>query len=130
MHTTNKRPLSVTVIGWIFLVAGVIGVAYHATEFRRHGPFQHDLVWVCLVRLLAIICAVFMLRGSNWARWLLVIWMAYHVILSAFHSPSQLIVHGILLAVIVYLLFRPPTSAYFRGVRAESAQINRDSARR
>jgi hypothetical protein len=119
----KKRPLSVIVIGWIFLVAGAIGFTYHATEFRTRGPFQYDLVWVCLVRLLAVIGAGFMLRGCNWARWLLVIWMAYHVILSAFHSPSQLIAHGILLAVIAYLLFRAPASAYFRGVRAAGAKV-------
>src|SRR5258705_13725558 len=103
----NKRPLSVMVIGWIFLAAGVVGLAYHATEFQAHGPFQYDVLWVCLVRLAAVIGGVFLVRGNNWARWLLVIWMAYHVILSAFHSLSQLIVHGLLLAGITYLLFRP-----------------------
>jgi hypothetical protein len=123
----NKRPRSVTVIGGIFLVAGIIGLAYHAAEFKTRGPFQFDLVWVCLVRLLAIICAVFMLRAGNWARWLLVIWIAYHVILSAFHSPSELIIHSLLLAVVAYFLFRRPASVYFRGAKAESAQVNRDS---
>jgi hypothetical protein len=29
-------------------------------------------VWVCFLRLLAIVLAVFMLRSANWARWLLV----------------------------------------------------------
>src|SRR2546429_32383 len=93
-NTMNKRPHSVTVISGIFLIAGVIGLAYHATEFETQGAFQYDLVWVCLVRLLAIICAMFMLRARNWARWLLVIWIAYHVVLSAFHSPSALIIHS------------------------------------
>ena len=64
----NKRPLSITVISWLFVAAGVIGLAYHATEFKADRPFQYDVVWVCLVRLLAILCGVFMLRGSNWAR--------------------------------------------------------------
>jgi hypothetical protein len=118
----NKRPLSVTVISGIFLVAGVIGLAYHATEFKADGPFQYELVWVCLVRFLAIICAVFMLRAGNWARWLLVIWIAYHVILSAFHSAPALITHSLLLAVVAYFLFRPSASAYFRGPRTERAR--------
>jgi formate hydrogenlyase subunit 3/multisubunit Na+/H+ antiporter MnhD subunit len=126
----HKRPHSVTVISGLFLAAGAVGLAYHITEFNAKGPFQYDLVWVCLVRLLAIICAVFMLRAGNWARWLLVIWIAYHVILSAFHSLAQLMIHSLLLAVVAYFLFRPSASTYFRGARAASAQANRDSVTR
>ena len=111
----KERPLSITIIGWLFVAAGVIGLACHATEFKARRPFEYDAVWVCLVRLLAILCGVFMLRGSNWARWLLVVWMGYHIVLSALHSPLQLIVHSLLFAVILYFLFRPQASAYFRG---------------
>ena len=127
MNAMNKRPISVTVISGIFLAAGLIGLAYHATEFKTRGPFQYELVWVCLVRLLAIVCAVFMLRASNWARWLLMIWIAYHVVLSAFHSASQAIFHGLLFVVVAYFLFRRSSSLYFRGARAEPADGNRDS---
>ena len=125
----NKRPTAITVMSAVFLVAGVVGLAYHATEFKLNGPFQYDLVLVFVVRLIAVICAVFMLRAHNWARWLLVIWIAYHVILSAFHSMSQVIVHGLLLVVITYFLFRRSASVCFRGARGESAELNRDSAR-
>jgi len=59
-----------------------------------------------------------MLRGLNWARWLLLVWIAYHVLISAFHSLSQLITHGLLLAGVAYLLFRPAVSAHFRGAGA------------
>jgi hypothetical protein len=123
----NKRPLSVTIIGLFFLVAGIVGLAYHAREFKAHGPFQYDVLWVCLVRLLAIISAVFMLRAANWARWLLLIWIAYHVVLSAFHSLFQGIVHGLLLVVIAYFLFDRSVSAYFCGAKAEPAQPNQSS---
>ena len=60
-----------------------------------------------------------MLRGFNWARWLLVVWIAYHVILSAFHSPFEAAVHGLLFVIVAYFLFRPQASAYFRRRRAE-----------
>jgi hypothetical protein len=115
----NKRPLLITVIGCIFIAAGVIGFAYHVTEFRIQRPFEYEIVWVCLLRLLAILGGVFVLRGKNWARWLLLAWLAYHVILSAFHPLSELVVHSLLFAVVAYVLFRPPASAYFRGARAE-----------
>ncbi len=115
----NKRPLSITVIGWLFVATGVIGLGYHATEFPADRPFQYDVVWVCLVRLLAIFCGAFMLRGSNWARWGFFVWIAYHVILSALHSLSELVMHSVLLAVVGYFLFRPQASAYFRGAKSE-----------
>ena len=111
----KKRPRSITIISWLFLAAGIIGLAYHATEFKVRRPFENDAVWVCFVRFLAILCGVFMLRGSNWARWLLAGWMGYHILLSALHSPLQLVVHGLLFAVIFYFLFRPTASAYFRS---------------
>ena len=112
-----RRPLSVTVIGWLFVAAGIVGVVYHATELDRRSPFESDVVWVLLVRLLAIVAGVFMLRGANWARWLAIAWIAYHVILSAFHSVSETVAHAVLFAVIAYVLLRPGASAYFRGTR-------------
>ena len=110
----NKRPRSITVISCIFLAAGFIGLAYHATEFNARSPFEYDVVWVCFVRLLAILCGVFMLRGSNWPRWLLVVWLGYHVILSVLHTPFELLVHSLLFAGVLYFLFRPQASVYFR----------------
>ena len=104
-----------TVIGWLFIVTGVVGLAYHATEFKLQRPFQYDLVWVGFVRLLAIVAGAFVLRGSAGARWLVLVWLAYHVVLSAFHSLSELVIHALLLAVVSWFLFRPAASAYFRS---------------
>ena len=117
----NKRPHTVTVIGCIFLVAGATGLAYHITEFNAQRPFESDVIWVLLVRLLAILGGLFLLRGSDWARWFLLIWIAYHVILSAFHSMFELIMHSLLFAAIAYFLYRPRVSAYFRDMRASPA---------
>ena len=125
----NKRPRSITVISWIFLAAGFIGLAYHATEFNAQSPFEYDVVWVCFVRLLAILCGVFMLRGSNWARWLLVVWLGYHVILSGLHTPFELLVHSLLFAGVLYFLFRPQASAYFRGTPPPSQIPETDDSR-
>lgn len=117
----NKRPHSVTAISWIFIAAGVIGFAYHVTEFKGLRPFQYSVALVCLIRLLAIVGGVFTLRGSNWARWLLLAWITYHVILSMFHSLAELITHILLLLLVAYALFRPQVSEFFRQkvVRSE-----------
>jgi len=112
----TRRPLSVTIIGCLFLAAGIVGLAYHAGEFTTDRPFKYELVLVCFVRLLAIVCGAFMLRGQNWARWGLLAWIAYHVVLSAFHSVFEFVIHGLLLAVVTWFLLRPRVSAYFRNV--------------
>ena len=90
-------------------------------EFKVQPSFEYGIVFI--VRLIAILCGVFLLRGSNWARWLLLVWIAYHVILSVFHSPSELLMHSFLFAVVAYFLFRPQASAYFRTAKAEAAQM-------
>jgi hypothetical protein len=110
----NKRPRSITIISWIFIAVGVIALTYHLRP-----PFERGLVWICFVRLLAIVGGAFMLFGFNWARWLLVVWIGSHVFLSMFHSLFEVAVHGLLFAVIAFFLFRPAASAYFRGARIE-----------
>jgi len=114
----TKRPLSVAYISYLFIAAGVVGLVYHATEFNTQVPFDYEHAWVLFVRLLAIVGGVYTLRGANWARWLLLAWIAYHVYLSAFHAVSEVMVHAALMGVVAYVLFRPQASAYFRGVRS------------
>jgi hypothetical protein len=118
----NKRPLSVTIISWLFVATGAVGFAYHVTEFK--GQLEYDLVLLTLVRLLAIVAGLFMLRGHNWARWLLLAWIVYHVILSAFHTLFELVMHSLLLVVVAYFLFRPKASAYFRASSAPHPPAN------
>ena len=114
----NQRPLPVTIIGCLYIVMGAIGFAYHLTEFKAQHPFQYDIIWVGLVRLIAIVCGVYMLRGHNWARWLALTWIVYHVILSAFHMLSELAIHILFCAILAYFLFRPTATRYFRAARA------------
>ena len=119
----NKRPLSVTIISCVLIVAGVIGLVYHLAEFKLQHPFQYDVVWVALLRLLAIVCGVFMLRGCNWARWLALVWMAYHVILSVFHPWHELAMHSLLFVVFACFLFRPRARQYFSSKKRQTAEV-------
>lgn len=109
-----KRPLSVTIVGWFFIAAGMIGFVYHVRELTPQTPFANDAVWVLLVRLLAIVGGLLALRGKNAGRWLLLAWMAYHVVLSYFHEFSGLITHALLLAVLIGLLFNRRAGEFFR----------------
>jgi hypothetical protein len=110
----NSRPLSITIISWLFIAVGGVGLLYHLSEFKSHSPFDYDLVAIPLIRLVAILAGVFLLRGSNWARWLLIAWMTYHIGLSAFHSLSEFLMHVLIFGTVMYFLFRSQSSAYFR----------------
>jgi hypothetical protein len=110
----NKRPISVTILACVYLAVGAIGFAYH---FRELLSLQQDIVWAEFTELLAIISGVFMLRGHNWARWLALAWIVFHVVLSAFHSSREFAIHGLFCAVIAWILFRAQAARYFRSAR-------------
>jgi len=111
-----RRPVSVTVVAWLFILAGGVGTVYHASEIRTGQPLPHQLFWILAVRLLAVLCGVYLLPGKNWARWGILMWLAYHVVLSGFHDARGSILHAVLLGIIAYLLLRPPAAAFFRSV--------------
>jgi hypothetical protein len=107
------RPLSVTLVGCLFVAAGGVGIAYHA--FDLIGPrFQAEAVWVLVLRLLAIVAGLFLLRGANWARVLAIAWMVYHVVLSALHPVSELVTHLVFLVLILAVLLHPSAAVFFR----------------
>ena len=124
----TKRPLSITIISWIFIVFGaasflaiLLPLTSSATVQRITGrPFEFGLMAVA--RILTVFIGVFMLYGFNWARWLLVVWVGGHIILSAFHSLFEVLMHSLLFTVLLYFVFRPQASAYFRGTSAAPPQ--------
>lgn len=69
-------------------------------------------MWIELTELLAILAGAFMLLDHNWARWLALAWMAFHVAIS-FPVLRQMAVHSIIFGVIAWLLFRPDVGRYF-----------------
>jgi hypothetical protein len=120
LYTTDfcvmkKRPLPVTILAILLAAAGMVGLIYHLTEIKSLHPFPWDVLWVSVVRVVAIVAGVFMLRGRNWARWLAIVWIGFHVGISAFHSTRELVMHALLLAVFAYFLFRRAANSYFRS---------------
>jgi hypothetical protein len=114
-----KRPIAVTVLGSLFIGAGTVGLVYHL----RERPLEPQIALVALMRVLAIVGGVFVLLGRSWARWLLLIWLVFHVVLSAFRSLSEVLAHAALLLLLGYFLFWPPASRYF-----QSSPSNADDA--
>ena len=109
-----QRPRSITIISWFFLIFGSIALISGLLPPDSLTLAQLKGHWmVHLSRLLSIVAGLFMLRGHNWARWLLVAWIAFHIILSALHSALQLLIHVAIFTVILFFLFRRPASEYF-----------------
>jgi len=110
-----KRPLPVTILGCLFIVAGLVGLVYHLSE----RPPDHWIVLISMIRIIAVVGGVFLLMAHNWARWLLLAWLAFHVVVSASHSLSESIAHVVLLMVVGYFLLGPPASKYFQSAPSE-----------
>jgi hypothetical protein len=105
-----KRPISVTVIACVYVAVGAIAFVHYFSELLS---LQQDSIGIELTELLAIVSGAFMLRGHNWARWLALAWIVFHVILSAFHSSREFAIHALFCAVIGWILFRPQAARYF-----------------
>ena len=116
-----KRPVAVVVVSLLFIATGVVSVAYHLTDLWGWQALEPANVLILLVRALAIVCGVFMLRAQDWARWLALAWIGFHVVLSIFKPTHEKVVHGLLFVGIAYLLFRPEARAYFRHATTRDA---------
>ncbi|MEX6689762.1 hypothetical protein QTN47_19810 [Danxiaibacter flavus] len=108
------RPVPVIIVAILFIVTGCIGFVYHAKELFDRDHVLSEVIWILVLRILAVLCGVLLLYRINWARWLAVAWMLYHVVIGALNSVDQMIAHIIFLVIIVVLLFLPVSSKYFR----------------
>jgi hypothetical protein len=120
-----KRPTSVTVIGWILIVLGALGVLGMSFSLANSAarqamalnpmpiPVQFALAFAGLG--VSIVSGAFILRGANWARWLYLGWSVFGFAVSLATSPSKLMLLPSLLvfAIIALFLLLPKANAYF-----------------
>lgn len=85
---TTNRPLSVTIIAVLYLIVGIAGFVGHGYEALTARHFPADAIVIEITEFLALLCGAFMLRGQNWARWVAVAWMAFHVAHQCVSSAS------------------------------------------
>jgi hypothetical protein len=110
-----RRPLLVTLLGWMLIVLGAVECLYRATKI--HAPIQAGDLGVPLFELIILVSGIFLLRGSNWARWLAVAWVGFHVVVGSLNSVTRGIAHGLIFFVFAWMMFRPEINAWFRSRR-------------
>lgn len=116
----HGRPRAITLIGWLFIAVGAIGILKDVVPFvtdharqlaalRAQSVSELGAAWTS--SLLAALGGAGLLRGHAWARWLLAAWMAFHIVLTALHDMETFLVHVAIFAPILYLLFHPRPAA-------------------
>ena len=109
----KNRPLPVIIVSILFIIAGSVGFIYHFKEFFEPNASLTELLFIQFVRITAIVCGILLLISVNWARWLAIAWLIYHIMISALNSTSEMIAHIVFLLLIVVLLYLPKSSEFF-----------------
>ena len=107
----KQRPLPITIISWLFIIFGSIALLSGVLPFADLKSHWY----IHLSRILQIVAGVFMLYGRNWARWLLVAWIAFHIVVGALHGILTLATHVVIFSVILFFVFRRDANEYFAG---------------
>ncbi len=130
----DKRPLSLTIIGWFLVVTGLFGlyssltIGSNAIAMRMIEEAGMSLrvqqamgVIGCIV---ALACAYGVFKGLPWSRVVYVGWSIIGFAIGFFTSPmrSVLILGVIFVAVIAFFLFRPAADRWFA---AKGLQLRR-----
>jgi hypothetical protein len=106
---SKRRPIAVLLVSCLYLAVGIVGFV---VNFTRLITLQPDALGMEITELLAVIAGVWMFRGRNWARWLALVWMAFHVAIS-FPVLREVLTHSVIFALIAWALFRPESRRYF-----------------
>ena len=110
-----KRPITVLFLSCFYIAVGTIGFV---VNFPKLIALQHESIWIELTELLSLIAGTFMFCGRNWARWLALVWMAFHEAIS-FPVVRQVVTHSIIFALIAWVLFRTDARRYFTPLKPD-----------
>lgn len=111
----KKRPILVILLAVLLVVTGAGGLYFDIRGFTSLSADHYASLWIVIIHLLAVVAGVFLFRGHDWARWLAIAWMAFHVAISVGQPLQKLIGHALFLALFVYILFRADARAFFRS---------------
>jgi hypothetical protein len=124
----HRRPVSVSVVGWLLSIVGVLGLlgAFLSLSMTDDPRIQkiaegspvplpvHLYVGVAGA-IITFISGLYILRGENWARWFYAIWCVAGLLFGAVATADKLLlIPGVLAqGALIVLLFLPKANAYF-----------------
>src|SRR5438552_10544660 len=108
----KNRPLPVVIVALLLIIVGFVGFTYRLKDFFNHHEKIYEIVLVQLLRIVAIVCGILLLRAINLGRWLAIVWILIHILISALNSISEMIAHIVVLITVSTLLFLPKSSFY------------------
>lgn len=112
-QTPKRRPVFVLIIAVLFIAFGLLDIWLGVSPLTsKAAHLASDDLLVSSIGITAVVGAIFVLKGYNWARWLLAAWMALHVALSI-RQPYALLGHVVIFGLVLAGLFYPAASAWF-----------------
>jgi len=107
-------PKTVFAIGLFVIAFGLLDVWWGLSPFFSqvaHGGGEN--VEILCIGVAALVGGVWTITGRNWARWLVAVWIALHVALSAM-DPVAIAMHAAIFIAVVVGLFNSAASRYFQ----------------
>jgi membrane protein YdbS with pleckstrin-like domain len=111
----EKRPLSLTIIGWllvVFTLFGLYGLATMgsnpvATKMleQMHVSLRFEQAWGLLGSVVNLVCAYGILKGIPWSRVLFVVWGVIGLVVGFYISPIKYVLVFSLVFIVVIAAF-------------------------
>ncbi len=120
-------PPPLKIVCWVLIGFSALGLVslllpspdvQHMLDYTRaRGKLAYLQLWLTPFGL--IVSALFILRGINWARWLLLAWLTWNLfaqlrVTSGSHGLMPLLFKALVLAGSAFYLFRADANAFFR----------------
>ena len=121
----EKRPTSMTVIGWLLIVftaLGLYGVVTMGSNpvvmkmlAQMHISLLFEQAWGVLGAIINLACAYGILKGLPWSRVLYVVWGVIGLVVALYISPIKyvLVFSAIFLVVIAAFLWTNTANGWF-----------------
>ncbi len=122
----RARPQIVTIIAWILILKGALlglgRLSLIGNPFLRESmekarlPVALQYFETFLGYVVAIAAGIFLLRGENLGRWLLIYWAGFSFVLALVNNGFTIdpFIFLLINAVLIFLLMRSPAAEFFR----------------
>lgn len=126
----KKRPISITIIAWWMIAGSAFGLFTLPHSFNYLLPrlatssklimgIESIIIVGSIFAFINLIFGIFILRRAHWARISYAVFalvgLIFNVMVNAVHHPLNLVFFIVSNGVIIYLLFAPPASSYFKA---------------